>query len=329
MEWKELHPKTRKPAYDELLAFFEPHIRDLFLRFDCEMNDRFKVHNKYHRFLINAGWAYGYGRNYSCELAAVTVRSDCFNILGVCVTDETSMARALSEAKKAYEDGFEERYDAVSAKKRADQIERAEKRMAREKAEMETFAAEIPFEKFNQFNWCRKISRNNLLRLYENEAKGMIDEALLDEVGYAFYARCKQAHDARICMERGEILCHYCGTVLKAGRASPTGSVITRRDNSNVPVRCACGYSYTYREYRRSYMAVNMPGNRAAPVFEHFERKWPTCRDAVQKMLLIDWLIHECHVTLMSGAKGKSVCENLIQGTRKQITELIEKLAKE
>lgn len=44
-------------------------------------------------------------------------------------------------------------------------------------------------------------------------------------------------------------------------------------------------------------------------------------------MMLIDWLIHQCQVTLMSGAKGKSVCENLIEGTRKQISDLILKLA--
>jgi len=44
-------------------------------------------------------------------------------------------------------------------------------------------------------------------------------------------------------------------------------------------------------------------------------------------MLLIDWLVHECHVTLMSGEKGRSVCVNLIEGTLKQISDLIMKIA--
>ena len=44
-------------------------------------------------------------------------------------------------------------------------------------------------------------------------------------------------------------------------------------------------------------------------------------------MMLIDWLIHQCHVTLMSGAKGRSVCVNLLEGTKKQILDVINNLA--
>ena len=70
-----------------------------------------------------------------------------------------------------------------------------------------------------------------------------------------------------------------------------------------------------------------MPGGRATPIFENFMQKWPGCKDEKSKMLLIDWLVHECHVTLMSGAKGRSVCVNLIEGSLKQISDLIMKLA--
>ena len=41
------------------------------------------------------------------------------------------------------------------------------------------------------------------------------------------------------------------------------------------------------------------------------------------KCFLIDWLIHVCHVTLMSGEKGRSVCVNLIEGTLSQVTDII------
>ena len=48
-------------------------------------------------------------------------------------------------------------------------------------------------KKFNQFKWCKKVSRGDLLRLYQSEAKGMVDEELLDDVGFTFYTRCTQA----------------------------------------------------------------------------------------------------------------------------------------
>ena len=314
MEWKEQYPKNKKTAYNELLDYFAEDIRALFLQFDNEMRGRFKVHNKYHRFLPSAGWVYGYGRSYNCELLIVTVKGKHFSVLGISVKDENSLQNALEKAKNLYDDGYEQRYTAVCQKRRTNQIERTKKRVEREKIQMEQITANADPEKFNKFKWCKKVSRNDLLKLYQSEAKGMIDEELLDEVGYTFYTRCTQAKQARELMEQGRILCLYCGAALP------------KQDHLAV-VTCECGYSYTYREYRRSCNVANMPGGRATPIFEHFAQKWPGCRDTTPKMMLIDWLIHECHVTLMSGLKGRSVCVNLIEGTTKQISDLIMKLA--
>lgn len=45
-------------------------------------------------------------------------------------------------------------------------------------------------------------------RLYELD--------LLNEIGYTFYTRCKQARDTRQRLDKGEIICHYCGEVHQA-----------------------------------------------------------------------------------------------------------------
>lgn len=326
MEWIEKYPKKVKPAYNELLEFLQPHIREMFLLFDTEMNVKYKVHNKYHRYLSTAGWAYGYGRSYNCELLTVTIHNDCFRVLGIPVKDDETLQKALDKVKEAYEDGFEARYAEISAKRRENQIERSKKRVEREKHQMEKITESIDIEKFNKFNWCRKVSRSDLLRLYNSDAKGMLDEELADKVGYTFYVRCKQAKEARELMDKGQMLCLQCEAVLKTENASPAGAMYVSFWN-NMPVKCECGYSYTYREYRRSCNAANMPGGRATPIFESYIKKWPSCKEASQKMMLIDWLIHECHVTLMSGSKGRSVCINLIEGSLKQISDLIIKLA--
>lgn len=42
------------------------------------------------------------------------------------------------------------------------------------------------------------------------------------------------------------------------------------------------------------------------------------------KKLLIDCLLHECHISVMSGEKGRSVCLNLIEGTTAQIKEMLQ-----
>lgn len=313
-DWKEKYPKSKKPAYSELLDFFNSDICDLFVRFDNEMQGRFKVHNKYHRYLNTDGWVYGYGRSYNCELLTVTIGCDFFRVLDITVRDEKSLNDALQEAEKKYEKGFEKYCAEISAKRRENQIERSKKRVEREKIEMDKLTENIVLEKFNKFKWAKKASRSDLLRLYQSDAKGLLDEELLDEVGFTFYVRCKQSKEVMELLDKGRILCHHCSAIVQA-------------QSYTDPMKCECGYIYTYREYRRSCRAASMPAGRATPIFNDFMKKWPTCKTASQKMMVIDWLIHECHVTLMSGLKGRSVCANLIDGTLKQISDLINKLA--
>jgi hypothetical protein len=326
MVWKDKYPKSVKPSYNDLLDFFDANIRELFLTFDREMRSRFTVHNKYHRFLKTLGWAYGYGRSYNCELLCVTVGDGCFYAGTIDVRDSHSLNCALEEAGRLYNDGFEKRYAEVSSKHKAGQIERTKRRVEREKAQMDKLIASVDPNKFNKFRWCKKVSRDDLVRLYAGDAKGLIDVDLLDDIGFTFYTRCVQGKETRAHMSKGEIICHHCGAVIKAGKTSPTGAVLQNADNDAL-MHCDCGYVYTYREYRRSCNAVNIPGGRATPLFEHFIVKWPACRNVSDKMMIIDWLIHECHVTLMSGMAGRSVCVNLIEGTLKQIGEMIEQLA--
>ena len=314
MAWKEKFPKHTKPPYEALLNFFEPNIRALFLAFDREMNTRYNVDNRYHRFLETAGWTYGFGKGYSCELLAVTISTDCFHVLGVCVKDENTLQAALAEAQRKYDDGFEARYAAISLARREKQTARSKRRVAREKAQMKETTAHIDPEKFNKFKWCKKVSRNDILRLYQSDARGLLDEVLLNDIGFTFYTRCIQAKEAYECMDKGEIICHHCRATLLAGQA-------------NTPIHCQCGYAYTYREYRRSCNAANMPAGAATPIFHGFIPKWEACKDGKSKMILIDWLIHQFHVALMADVKGRSVCRNLIEGTTAQISDLINHLA--
>jgi len=39
--------------------------------------------------------------------------------------------------------------------------------------------------------WANRVSPGKIRRLYESCARGIVDEHLLDEVAYGFYARCE------------------------------------------------------------------------------------------------------------------------------------------
>jgi len=305
------------------LDFLQPAVRSLFAQFEHEMHQRFGVLNKYHRFLPSAGWAYGFGRNYNCELLAVTITEDGFYTQGVRVSDEKSLEEALAAAQKKYDAGFEDRYAKTCATRREKQSARAKIRVGREKEEMQKTVDAVDPAKFNKFKWIKKVPRNDIVRLYQSDAKGLRDDYLLDKVGFTFYSRCVQAKEAYARMENGEIICHYCNLVL-VGETSPGRY---RLHVENAPIHCNCGYSYTFREYRRSANSADMPAGAADPIFDEFIQKWPACKDGPSKMMLIDWLIHQFHVKLMANVKGRSVCKNLIEGTTAQIFELIDNLA--
>jgi hypothetical protein len=314
MEWIEKYPRKSKPAYEELLAFLPDKVRELFLAFNSEMAEKYKVYNNYPRFENAAGWTYGYCRGYRIELLYVTIGNGYFTVLGVEIQDESSLNDALEKAKAKYDAGYEERYARLTAAKKSGQIERTKARIEREKSELAKMAESIEPAKFNKCKWSEKVARGKLIKLYQSDAKGLADGDLLEDVGYTFYVRCKQARDTREHLDKGEIICHHCGAANKA--ASYAGLIA-----------CPCGYYYTYREYRRSCNANSMPGGRATEIFNAFADKWPLCKDEKEKMLLIDWLVHECHVSVMTGGQGRSICVNLIEGTIAQIRDMLEMLA--
>ncbi|MBA4688828.1 MAG: hypothetical protein H2184_17000 [Candidatus Galacturonibacter soehngenii] len=314
MKWIEKFPKNVKPTYEELIEFFPERIRELFLVFDNKMASDYQVYNNYPRFDKTSGWKYGYCRKYRVELLSVTIVDDSFKALGITVKDNKSLNVLLEKCKAKYDDGYEERYNLITTAKKTNQMIRTKSRLEREKKELMELTKNINSSKFNKSKWADKVSRNKLIKLYQGEAKGLLDETLLDDIGYTFYTRCRQARDTREHLEKGEIICHFCGTVHKAV-------------SYTALIACPCGYYYTYREYRRSCNANNVPGGRATEIFKAYTDNWLMCKSASEKMLLIDELVHECHVSAMTGVKGRSVCMNLVEGSLAQIKNMLEMLA--
>jgi hypothetical protein len=57
--------------------------------------------------------------------------------------------------------------------------------------------------------WARHVSREKIRQLYRQDAQGIVDEELIDEVGTALYARCQSIlllSSAQVCRpRRGEV----------------------------------------------------------------------------------------------------------------------------
>jgi hypothetical protein len=167
-------------------------------------------------------------------------------------------------------------------------------------------------------HWAPRVVPWKVRQLYENDAQGLIDEGLIDDVAYGFYARC-QSILTTYAAEQGTVTCPRCGA----------GIPRRQRDEQEL-LRCPLGHwQVTWDAYWRSYRHKQLGGGRAVTAFTDFVEGLPTAQTPRDKMLLIDRLVHACHHSLTGAAahyKRPAAC-NVIQGKMNELIALLDGLA--
>ncbi len=166
----------------------------------------------------------------------------------------------------------------------------------------------------NGLRWARRVQQQLIRRLYTLDAQGIQDDELVNEAGYAMYARCESI---RIATEAhfGRATCPTCHSVIQRAGWSKDELLV-----------CACGWQLTWGEYHKSYQRKQLVGGKAFPFFTEFLESWPRQRTYRDKLLAIDRLIHALHVDLKHGfARPGAV--NLIECTMREALSLLHELA--
>lgn len=300
MKWSELYDRNSKPRIAEIKDFMSPDTFKAFESFNKVLLDNYNLGYVLPRYTKKNGWFYSYGRSGYILIKKVTFDRDFFTVEDVRIHNINDLTKAINLVDTMFHDGFLMRYE--------DFCETRRERISNKKAEKAN-STELEYKK--NCKWCPKVSRSDIKRLYNSDAKGMLDQDLLEEIGLTIYVRCKTSKEIYDLMEQGKIKCMTCGEIL-----SGEGELL-----------CKCGLKYTYHAYRKSYRENNMPRGAASPIFDNFVKDWNIVKVPQDKMRLIDNLIHEFHVAEISGNQGRPVGINLIQGTKAQIVKLICDLA--
>ena len=312
--WMEAHGKGKdnRPGMQEVEAYLGPEGMDRFSRFAGHLAREYNLSAAPAAYTATAGWVFRFARSGVQLMEGITLSDGVFHVEGIAVRDEASLQAAIELADRMHADGFLARYEAHRAEKGAKQAEATRRRLVRERAEKEALASLIVPDQLNRFRWSPKVQRRTLQRLYESDAAGLADEALVDDVGITLYLRCLQGQEEYSLMEKGQIKCHNCGRILPY---------------QDILMECECGRQYQLREYMRSFRRNNMPSGSATHIFGAYIRDWPRAKTYAEKMRVVDTLVHEFHINLVTGVKGRFVGINLIEGTKKQIEALILSLA--
>jgi hypothetical protein len=314
VKWKAAHGsgQNNRPNVNDVKAFLPADVFVLFEEFSKYLARQYGISCKPPIYTETNGWVFPFGRSSVMLLNGVAIHDGAFEVNGLHVSNEAEYDQSIKLIDKIHADGFAERFARETAVKNERQKQNTKRRLAREKTEMEALSARIDKNKFNKYRWSPKLSRQKLLRLYDSDAHGIQDDDLLDDVGFTLYARCKQGMEEGELKNAGRLRCHNCRTVLKRSRSL---------------MQCECGRQYLFRDYMRAFIGESMPHGAASHIFAAFVKDWETAKSYPAKMRLVDNLVHEFHINLNSGVKGRFVGINLIAGTKKQIGDLILQLA--
>lgn len=170
--------------------------------------------------------------------------------------------------------------------------------------------------------WAPRVSRSRIHRLYALDALGVVDDELIDQVGFALEARCRSilaVHDA----QRGQVHCPRCAR-------EDQQQLIPHQGRLDETLRCAvCGWQCTWDEYRKTYRRKQLNSGGALPAFVAYLHRFRQATNPRQKMLAIDRLIHEYHFSLRDqpDLPTRPAGVNLIEGSMVEVIRLLEDLA--
>lgn len=164
--------------------------------------------------------------------------------------------------------------------------------------------------------WARRVPQHLIRRLYESDAKGIRDEELIDEVGYALAARCA-SFIAAVQATRGQAACPDCGAIVEHDK------------HPDTLLRCVCGWELPWQDYFRTIQHRQLSG--ADPVlalFQSYVDRFTPDKPPRAKMLLIDEVIHGFHVNLVKQYHGptRATCVNLIEGNLREVMQFLDAL---
>jgi hypothetical protein len=169
-----------------------------------------------------------------------------------------------------------------------------------------------------RITWAPKVPQAKIWQLYHNDALGAVDEDLVEDVGYRLLQRCRSI---RLATNRG-LECPRCGSDFMIPESEPWRLL----PGPHICPNPGCGWVTTAEEWHVSWRHRDLLGAAAVQPVDTFLGDYPRAASAQDRMLCIDQLIHAFHISLRDGQAGRSFANNLIEGSHKQVVELLDRL---
>ena len=169
--------------------------------------------------------------------------------------------------------------------------------------------------KYKLPRWAPRVSKQKIERLYHSSAQGLLDHELIDEVGYALYARCQSMLEVTEIVRTGRPKCPQCSTVLPERDYGQRNELLTCPE---------CGWRCPAQVYRKTYARKNLGTGGLDEQIREFMTRFTSARSHSDKLVLIDTLIHLFH---WSSDQGRPLATALIAGRMKDTMAFLDRLS--
>ena len=178
----------------------------------------------------------------------------------------------------------------------------------------------------SEIEWSPRVSLHKIRDLYLREARGDCDDELVEEVGFALFARCQSILEFSESIE-GRVRCKRCQ---RAGRQT---WILRHSLKGSEQLECqVCGWEVLWRVYLLESEKVDgqLSAGNARAAFQRYAARYPLCTTREEKILAIDRLIHEFHwILIEEGQEAKAwkpAGVNLLRGSTTQVVQMLNEL---
>ena len=147
-----------------------------------------------------------------------------------------------------------------------------------------------------RLRYAPKVPLGWIVRLYQRDALGLRDDALVEKVGQRLLERCVDV----LRVSDSRVHCPECArefVVPWIGVAPET-----------VAACAGCGWQITVGEYHASFEHQDLLGINARAAFADFVHEYRAARGYPARMLAIDRVVHAVH------RSGNTAARNLLEG---------------
>ena len=160
--------------------------------------------------------------------------------------------------------------------------------------------------------WAPRLRKAQIARLYEAVGQGLLDEELIDDVGFSLLVRAESILEASEACG-GRVSCPNCKTII----------VHDDGDDDHLLKCNNCDWECWWKVYHKTIKYKGLSAGGMWPFLEEFVREFSRkSRSRSERLILIDTLIHRFH-----GRAGRPGTSSLIEGKMSDIMRFLDGLS--